>query len=148
MAVMGGYRERKFELAVAATILGVLFFVLLRALNWAQREMEEAMVQAEASALRIELLDRLSHREAFGGQSPTSLNPVAWAGRAPPGYVGELDGAPHERGIWYFERRSAVLVYRFQHGGEARFRLVRMTGAQDAPAALAGVGLLRLENGK
>ncbi|MBS1190739.1 MAG: hypothetical protein H6R10_2531 [Rhodocyclaceae bacterium] len=143
---MAGYREKKIELAVAAIILALLSILLLGALERAQRSMEEAMVQAEAGALRVELLDRLSHREAFGGKLPEGRNPVVWAGRAPSGYVGEVDAPPAERGIWYFERRSGVLAYRFRHGGEARFRLAFMSASRDVPAVLAGVGLVRLEN--
>lgn len=148
MEESAGYRHKKLEMAAAAVIVSVLFVLLLGALERVQRQTEEAMVQAEASALRVELLDRLSHHETFGGELPRSLNPVVWAGREPPGYVGEVDEPPVEGGVWYFERRTGVLAYRFRHGGDARFRLVRVAGASGAPAVLAGVGLLRLENGQ
>lgn len=104
------------------------------------------MVQAEASALHVELLDRLTHHEAFGGRLPESVNPVVWAGRTPIGYVGELDDTPTERGIWYFGRREGVLAYRFRQRGEARFRLVRVALSQDSTAVLGKVGLVRLED--
>lgn len=145
---MAAYRDRKIELAVAASLFGIFLFLLLGALERVEQEGEEAAVQAEAAALRVELLDRLSHREAFGGPLPDSDNPVAWAGRAPPAYAGEFDEAPAARGVWYFDRRAGVLAYRFRQGGEARFRLARLAAARDSRGALGGVGLLRLENGQ
>lgn len=129
-------------------IIGVLAVFLLSALERARVEMEEASVQSEAAAIRIELLDRIVHRESVGGELPQSSNPLRWIGYVPTGYVGELDSAPAARGIWYFDRKTEVLVYRFQLGGEARFRLARGMSGAGASGILAGVGLLREENVK
>ncbi len=140
-----GHR-RKYELAVVAVILSVLAVYLLSALARARVEIEEAMLQTEVAAIRIELFDRIAHRESVGGQLPQSANPLQWIGRVPDGYLGELDSAPVERGVWYFDRKDGELVYRFRMSGEARFRLLRNGGG--AQGVLAGVGLLRLENVK
>lgn len=138
-------RERKLELLVAAIVLGILLTLLLSAIGSVQREVEEAAVQAEISALRIELLGRLAHREGFGGRLPDSNNPVVWAVRQPHGYAGELKEAPAEHGVWYYDTNDEVLVYRSRHLGDLRFRLTRAVARLGAPAVLAGVGLLRLD---
>lgn len=137
--------RHKLEFAVAVFIIGMLAILLLQSLSEMQREMEEASVQSEVSALRIELLDRLAHREAVGGALPAGDNPVVWAGRMPAGYAGELDAAPERRGVWYYDRRAGQLVYRFRAGDEWRFRLMR-GGHIEAPGVLGGVGLLRVDD--
>ncbi|MFC5301510.1 hypothetical protein [Azospira restricta] len=139
-------RERKLELAVVAVVLGILCYLLLNALSVVQREMEEATVQAEVSALRVELLDRLSHREGFGGGVPAGDNPVVWAGREPAGYVGEADDV-RTGGVWYFRPRDGLLVYRFRAGDEWHFRLVR-SARGGGVAILGGVGLVRVDSGQ
>ncbi len=138
--------NKKLELFVVAAILGVLATLLLDALAGMQREMETAVMQSEVAALRVELLDRLSHREVFGGVLPDSDNPVVWTGRSPDGYLGEFDRPPEQRGVWYFDRSAKLLVYRSRGGEDYRFRLARNAGRVNGPATLAGVGLVRVEN--
>ena len=79
--MMAGGRERKLEYMVVAVVLSVAVTAFLERIGSLQREIEEAAVQSEISALRVEILDRLSHREVFGGTLPASDNPVDWAGR-------------------------------------------------------------------
>jgi len=142
---MAERNRRQFELAVVVVIIGVLAAFLLPALERARIQIEEAMVQSEAAAIRVELLDRLAHHESFGGALPESANPLKWVGRVPEGYLGELDAAPTIRGVWYFDRQSSELVYRFRAANEARFRLTRGMGGAAAQAKLAGVGLSRVD---
>ena len=144
---MATEKTRKYEFAVLVAIIGVLAVLLMQALERTREEIEEAAVQAEAAALRIELLDYLAHREARGGMLPASRNPLRWVQRVPEAYRGELDEAPPESGVWYFDRRRDELVYRFRAGGEARFRLERGAAAGNAPAGLAGVALRRVDGG-
>ena len=139
-----GYR-RLYEFAVAVLIVAVLAWLLVRALDRAREEVEEATVQSEAAALRVELLDAQAHRAAFGGALPNGDNPLRWVGRQPAAYLGELDAAPAARGVWYFDRARGELVYRFQSGREARFRLVRGAEAAGVAGTLGGVGLLRVD---
>ena len=127
-------------------IIGALLMVLLPKLEGARVEIEETTLQTEVAGIRIELLDRLAHREAVGGELPQSANPLHWTKREPEHYLGELDSAPDARGVWYFDRKKEILIYRFQRGGEARFRLTRGAHAANASGVLAGVGLIREEN--
>jgi hypothetical protein len=133
--------RRKYEFALLAAIVAVLLAFLLAALERTRADFEAAAVQAEAATLRVELLDRMAHREAVGGPLPAGVNPVDWAGYRPRGYLGELDAPPAARAVWYFDRRAGALIYRFRTGGEARFRLARGAGG-----ALGGFGLQRTDN--
>ena len=139
--------RRKYEFAVLVLVVGALALLLLRVLDGAQQAVEEANVQAEVAALRVELLDALAHREAFGGALPASANPLRWVDRQPAAYLGDLDAAPVARGVWYFDRAHGELAYRFRSGREARFRLVRGAAAAGVPGTLAGTGLLRVDAG-
>jgi len=140
--------RRKFELAVAVVIIGVLAAFLLPALERTRAEIEAAMVQSEAAAIRVELLDRVAHHESVGGALPDSANPLRWIGRVPDGYLGELDTSPEARGVWYFDRQAGELVYRFCAGGTAHFRLTHGGGGSAASGKLAGIGLLRVDTAK
>ena len=140
--------RRRYEFAVAVFIVALVAYALLQAIERAQQAVDEAAMQAEAAALRIELLDVLAHREAFGGELPQSANPLRWVVRAPAGYLGEFDATdalPATRGVWYFDRARGELVYRLRSGRDARFRLERGAAAAHAPGALSGVGLRRVE---
>lgn len=138
--------RRYYEFAVMVVVIGILALLLIRALGRAQGDMEEAMVQAEAAAIRAQLLEVLAHREGFGGKLPEGDNPLDWVAAVPKNYRGALDKAPDEKGVWYFDTGSGELVYRFQDGHSARFRLSREAGRTESRGVLAGVGLLRLSD--
>lgn len=142
---MDTIRPRKFEFALLVAIIAVLAVVLMNALERVRVEMEEAGVQTEAAAIRIELLDRLAHREAVGGRLPESNNPVRWIDRPPQPYLGERDAVPEETAVWYFDTQGQELVYRFRSKREARFRLVRGREAAGVAASLSGVALNRVD---
>ena len=137
---------RSFEFWITVAIIGLLVAVLLKYLESSQVQVEDAAMQLEVSTLRSELLEGQAHREVFGGALPASRNPVDWTGRAPPNYLGALDAAPVTGGVWYFDTRGEVLVYRYRSGREARFGLVRGEQNTGVPGVLGGVGLRRQED--
>ena len=141
-------RPRKYEFALLIGLIGVLSVVLLGALERTREDIEEAAVQAEIAALRVELLDRLAHREAWGGKLPESRNPLRWVARQPEGYLGERDVPPSQGGVWYFDTSRQELAYRFRSGREARFRLVRGSKNGNVAGMLAGTGLRRVDMAK
>jgi hypothetical protein len=98
------------------------------------------------AAIRIALMEIVAHRETRGGQLPKSKNPLDWVSIRPANYVGELDGVPAGKSVWYFDRRAGELVFRFRDGHRARFRFSRDSGSEHSVAVLAGVGLSRLED--
>jgi hypothetical protein len=138
-------RPRKYEFLVLVTIIGILAVVLMGALDRVREEFEAAAVLSEVAAIRVELLDRLAHREAVGGELPESRNPMRWIVRQPEGYIGERNAAPQERGVWYFDSTREELVYCFRSSREMRFRLVRGAEVANVQGGLAGVGLRRVD---
>ncbi len=138
--------RRYYEFAVVVILVSILALVLLGALGTAQKDMEEAGVQAEAAAIRTQMLETVAHRETFGGQLPKSDNPMDWITARPYNYLGERDGMPAESGVWYFDKNAKILAYRFRDGHLARFRLSRDAGRSDLRGIVAGIGLLRLDD--
>lgn len=138
--------RRYYEFAVVVILISLLALVLLRALDSTRSELDEAGLQADVAAIRMGLIEVVAHRETFGGVLPKSENPVDWVANRPANYLGEVDGMPIEKSVWYFDRRSKELVYRFRDGHRARFRLSRDTNVDSQRAVVAGVGLLRLED--
>ncbi|MBS1144452.1 MAG: hypothetical protein H6R14_1858 [Proteobacteria bacterium] len=138
--------RRYYEFAVVVILIGILAMVLLKALGRTGSELEEAGVQAEVSAIRVGLIEVVAHRETFGGSLPKSDNPLDWVANRPANYVGEVDGVPDSKSVWYFDRRERELVYRFRDGHRARFKLSRDENLDRPRAVVAGVGLLRLED--
>lgn len=136
--------RRYYEFALIVVIVGILATLLLYVLNDIQGDMEEAAVQAEVASIRSQLLERVAHREAFGGRLPDSDNPLEWISNRPPNYAGALDLPPVNNGVWYFDTRSRELVYRFRDGHLAQFRLSRSASRENGRGVMAGVGLLSL----
>lgn len=138
--------RRYYEFALVVVLVSIMALVLLRALGSAQRDMEEAGVQAEAAAIRTQLLEAVAHRETFGGQLPASDNPMDWIAARPYNYIGERRSMPQESGVWYFDINAKILAYRFRDGHLACFRLSREAGARSLRGVVAGIGLLRLDD--
>lgn len=137
--------RRYYEFAIVVTLIGALALMLLRALDTVRNDMEEAIVQSEGAALRLGLVEVLTHREAFGGTLPQSNNPVDWVASKPGNYRGEFDVPPEELSIWYYDRLSGELRYRFHDGHLARFRLGRGGGSADERVVISGISLQRLD---
>ena len=136
--------RRYYEFALIVVIVSILATLLLYVLNDIQGDMEEAAVQAEVASIRSQLLERVAHREAFGGRLPDSDNPLEWITNRPPNYAGALDLPPANNGVWYFDTRSRELVYRFRDGHLAQFRLSRSASRENGRGVMSGVGLLSL----
>ncbi|MBS1129654.1 MAG: hypothetical protein H6R16_656 [Proteobacteria bacterium] len=138
--------RRYYEFAFVIILIGLMSLLLMRSLEATRVEVEEAIVQSEVAAIRIGLVEAVAHREGFGGELPKSKNPLDWVSVRPANYVGELDVAPENRSVWYFDRPAGELVFRFRDGHRARFRFSRELGSEHSMAVLAGVGLSRLED--
>lgn len=138
--------RRQFEFAVVVIVIAVLAMFAMQALQRVRGEVEEAGVQAEAAAIRAQLMERLAHRATFGGALPASNNPVDWIRMVPNNYRGAYDRAPAERRIWYYDKTAEELVYAFDDGHQARFRLSRTAAGSGVRGVMGGVGLLRLED--
>jgi len=138
--------RRQFEFAVVVIVLAILALVVMQALERVRTQMEEAGVQMEVAAIRAQLIEVVAHSKVRGGKLPASENPLDWVRSQPANYIGALDWAPEEESVWYFDRGSKELVYRFRNGGLARFRLSRMAGAEGVRGVIGGIGLLRLDS--
>lgn len=138
--------RRYYEFAVVVILVSILALVLMQALGRARSDMEEAGVQVEAAVIRTELQEVLVHRETYGGDLPKTDNPVEWGASKPRNYRGAVDKTPEERAVWYFDQQARELIYRFEDGHQARFRLSREAGPTNARGVIAGVGLLRLDD--
>lgn len=138
--------RRYFEFFVVVLLLGFFGLVLTQKLEQVRGSMEEAGVQAESVAIRAQILEALTHRQAFGGPLPKSDNPADWLVTLPAKYRGALDTVPDEVAVWYFDRKDKALTYRFRDGHRARFRLTRNAGQDESRGVLGGIGLQRLED--
>jgi hypothetical protein len=138
--------RRYYEFAIVILLISILSLILWKAIGQASVDMEEAGVQADVAAIRIGLMEVVAHNETFGGGLSKSDNPLDWVAARPARYLGEADGVPDSHSVWYFDRKSNELVYRFRDGHRARFRLSRDRNIESQRAVVAGVGLLRLED--
>lgn len=138
--------RRYFEFSLVVLIISILAIILWQAIGRASVELEEAKMQADVAALKIGLMEVVTQRQINGGSLPVSDNPINWVSTPPGGYLGEVDGVPDGKSVWYFERRAKELVYRFRDGHRASFRLSRNAGVESDRAVVSGVGLLRLED--
>lgn len=137
--------RRYYEFALALIIVAVIFLFLLERLNRVRDDMEAAAVQAEFASMQMQLLERITHREVFGGALPSSENPVDWLAGAPKEYRGVLDSAPQDVSVWYFDSRKKMLVYRFRDGHSATFLLNRHSRQGENKGVFGGISLQRIE---
>jgi hypothetical protein len=138
--------RRQFEFAVLVIVIAVLAVLVMKALERTRSDLEEAGVQTEAAAIRVQLMERLAHRATFGGPLPDSDNPVEWIRMPPNNYLGALDRPPAEKSSWYYNKATRELVYALHDGRQARFRLSRTAGASGARGVMGGIGLLRIDD--
>lgn len=139
--------RRRFEFSVVVMLIAVLAWLVMMALQRTRSELEEAGVQTEVAAIRVQLMERLAHRATFGGPLPASDNPMKWIRTPPNSYLGAVDRVPAVKSAWYYNNATQELVYAFHDGRQARFRLSRTAGASGAPGVIGGIGLLRLDDG-
>ena len=75
--------RRYYEFAVVVILISILALVLLRALDGARSELDEAGLQADVAAIRMGLIEVVAHRETFGGELPRSgKSPGKLSGRS------------------------------------------------------------------
>ena len=136
--------RRYLEFVLLAVMIGGLSLYLLRALESARADVEEAVVQADAAAIRISLMEIATRRALLGGNYPDSDNPMNWLGSPVGHYAGAFDARPAGRSLWYFDNRQRELIYLFDDGRQARFRLARNGMVDAGRGAMGGIGLIRL----
>lgn len=136
--------RRYLEFALLAVMIGSLSLYLLRALESARADVEEAVVQADAAAIRIGLMEIATRRAMQGGNYPDSNNPMDWLGAPVGHYAGAFDARPTGRSLWYFDNRQRELIYLFDDGRQARFRLARNGMVDAGRGSMGGIGLVRL----
>jgi len=138
--------RRYLEFAVVILIISALTIGLYGALIHAKGDMEEAVVEAELASLHAQLLEKMAHREVFGGALPKGDNPVRWVENKPANYLGEFDHPPAQQGVWYYDVSNQVLIYRFQDGRLAGFRLSSASANESVGQGISGVVLQRMSD--
>lgn len=136
--------RRYLEFSVAVLVISILSIILWKSIGRAGDELEEARMQADVAAIKIGLMEVVTQHQINGGELPKSDNPIDWIATPPGGYLGALDAVPAAKSVWYFDRRTRELVYRFRDEHRARFRISRDAGVESSRVVIAGVGLLRL----
>ncbi|MDX5299918.1 MAG: hypothetical protein LPK85_13340 [Gammaproteobacteria bacterium] len=117
--------RRRWRLVWVGTILAVLLFFLLRALEPLAEESERVAVRVVLNQVRAQVQIRAAELQLAGRADALRLaqdaDPMAWMGVPPSNYAGLCDGrAANLQGIWCFEVDAhtstaplrGVLVYR------------------------------------
>lgn len=103
-----------FELAVAATVIGVLAVVLLNRLSYYQEMAEkaamESMVRLVKTGLQMQLAELIATNRQQEVAALEVTDPMQWLDARPANYGGDY-GAGFQRGVWYFDASRRHLVY-------------------------------------
>lgn len=110
------------ELLIVVSVFGTMATVLINRLHNYREAAEKATMEYTISTLRSVLRMRLSELMIQGRQQESVFfvgqNPMRWLDGMPPNYAGEIDdGAEGMPGHWYFDARTASLVYFVKHSG-------------------------------
>ena len=152
------------ELAVYIALIGVFVGVLLDRMLYYQEAAEKAVMELEASklklALQVHVGDLMARNRALDYARIARENPIGWLDRPPIGYRGEFDGdvsAELPKGSWFFDRSNAEVVYlvkldrnlQLGSGVRARVRwrikLVRPEGAATKDGTVIGMQMVLVE---
>jgi general secretion pathway protein G len=153
-AVLEGRRKGAgfslLELGVAIALIGIFAGVLLDRLLFYQEAAEKAVMEFEATklklALQIHIGDLIARNQKLDYARIARENPMRWLDEPIPGYQGEYDGEPPvelPNRIWYFDRTRSELVYvlnqdrnfRPVSAGRTRVRWHVKTVRPEGPAA-------------
>ena len=107
-----------FELTVCIALIGVFAGVLLDRLLYYEEAAEKAVVELQASTLKVALQvhvgDLISRNQKLDYAVIARENPMRWLEHPLVGYRGEFStdaAAQLPKGSWYFDRSTAELVY-------------------------------------
>lgn len=146
----------RLEMAVPVAVALVLLTFLLSALSDTYQRSEQARVEQDIAALRLQIVERLTTRELYDAALPNSDNPLDWVlekslhipsfsyqNRQEKNIDTETESV---RGQWFFHEPSRELRYRFNSPSKhlVRLKLVRQA-EKNNPMVLRGVSLQRLD---
>jgi hypothetical protein len=133
----------RFDFAVSICMIAMLAAMLLVGLNRAQSQAEAVTMEIDVANMRWGLRELWAHRNATGQSLDVSeidnANPLQLLNDRPKNYSGEYAQTPAgAQSVWYFDSQARRLVYVFNDGRQARYRL---TGtAKLNRASLGAVG--------
>ncbi len=139
----------RFNFAITLCVIAILATLLLYYLNKAQNDIENVILETEVNNLRLGLAEAWVHKSVTN--QPISIdalensNPMLLIAEKPENYIGErLDAPKTDKAVWYFDTRKKQLVYVFNDGHQARYRLVSTSGQANASLlAIGGLGLVK-----
>ena len=152
------------ELVVSVALISVFAGLLLERLLYYQEAAEKAVMELEASklklALQVHIGDLIARNQTLDYAQIARENPIGWLDQPPLGYRGEFDGdASTElpKGSWFFDRSKSEVVYlakldrNLQSGSGAlprlrwRIKVVRPEGMDAKNASVMGMQLVSVE---
>lgn len=137
----------RFDFAITLTVIGILATLLLGYLNKAQNDIEKVILETELNNLRLSLteywVDESLKNQSIKSEALKNGNPMLLIAERPDNYIGEFSEAPsNKKEAWYFNTTKKQLIYVFNDGDEARYKLSSTAG--QAKASLLTVGGLDL----
>ncbi len=145
----------RFDFVVTVCIIGILATWLLHRLNDAQTEVEKVILDTELNNFRLGIAETWVHKsvanQSIDIETLKNSNPMWLIAEKPSNYVGERLQAPSSsKAIWYFDIQKKRLIYVFNDGHQAQYKLVSTAG--QARASLVSIGgidlVLDVQNNK
>ena len=139
----------RFDFAVTLTVIAILATLLLGYLNKAQNDIEKVILETELNSLRLSLaehwVDKSLKNQSIDSGSLKNSNPMLLIAERPENYIGEFSKAPSDRKeVWYFDTTKKQLIYVFNDGHQARYRLSSSAGQASASLlTISGLDLVK-----
>lgn len=138
----------RYDFAVTLTVIGILATLLLSSLNKAQNEIEKLVVATELKSMRLSLaeawIDKNVRNQPINGALLQDSNPMLLMNEKPKNYLGEFAEKPIDRiEVWYFDTTKKRLIYVFNDGEHATYRLSHGNELiKSSPLAIGGLDLV------
>ncbi len=140
-------RAQRINFAVTLCIIGILATWLLHYLDEKKAEIEKVVLKTELNNLRLSMAETWVHKsvtnQSIDIETLKNSNPMLLITERPENYIGERSQAPKtDKEIWYFDTQKKQLIYIFNNGQQAAYKLAGTAG--QISASLVSIGGLDL----
>lgn len=133
----------QFDFAVTVIIISILAVMVLKSLDKLEHHIEEVIQETVLNHIRLGLTEYWLHQnvthQTIDMKTLLNSNPMHYVAEKPENYVGEMPSRPgNSKEIWYFDTGKKELIYVYNDGRQAHYRLESLQAGGTSALLSAG----------